>query len=224
MKWAILLSTFLTAPAFAQQCIDDELVLIADASQSMLGRAYDIQREGYAHAFRSGAVIEQIRAGACGALAVSYVEFASSPETVVGWTIIETDEDAEAFAAAIEAAPKPLIGDMTNISAAMEYAVQSIRSNGIDGLRRIVDVSTDGVATLGDHPSATRDKYGSRAVHWAERVIFNGLPIVRRDVDRKKIEAYFEEFIVGFGGRLFPAASLDNFSEAVTAKIAQELG
>jgi hypothetical protein len=223
---AFLLASALTtgAPAQAQQCVDDVLVLLADASQSMNGTPYRLQREGYAAAFRSAEVIAQIRAGGCQAIAVAYVEFASRPETVVPLTILTDTVTAFAFADAIEAAPKPAdIGALTNLEGAMEYAAEIAVTSGYDA-RWIVDVSSDGNATMGAHPGPVRDRYSGDHLPVWERVTFNGLPILSVHGTAEQMEVYFEEHIVG-GPRsqLFPATRIEHFDKAVTRKIAKEI-
>jgi hypothetical protein len=224
MKFLAALFILMMSPALAQDCIDDELVLLADASYSMFGEPYQIQRDGYAHAFRSSQVVNQIEAGACGAIVVAYVEFGATPHTVVPFTVLRNYWDAERYARAIETAPMQPTGMTTNISAAMTYAIEILHSNEYEGLRRIVDVSSDGIASEGGPPKDVVVMHGSKFTPWHMRVIINGLPIIHRPSDRERIEDYFKNNIVGFGGRLFPATSLENFRDAVTQKIAQELG
>ena len=221
---SLLFATALAAtPALGEGCIDTELTFLADVSHSMNGEPKRIQRAGYAAAFRNGFVLDQIAAGACGAIAVQYVEFANYQEIVADWSVIVTDEDAEAFAQAIEAAPKAEVGELTDIAAAMEFAAMQIAANGLDANWRVVDVSSDGMATRGESPSIIREKYTQGPI-W-EQVTFNGLPITRSGSMNDDLKAYFENHIVG-GPRSFleDPVSLEGLGDAIIRKLQEEIG
>ena len=70
--------------------VDVELVLAVDVSRSMTPRELEIQRRGYAEAIVSDEVVNAIREGLVGRIAVTYVEWAGSwsQNIVVGWTLI----------------------------------------------------------------------------------------------------------------------------------------
>ena len=103
---AILLISFFIATAapraaaWAQTEVDLELVLAVDVSRSMDIDELDVQRNGYVAAFRHAEVLEAIRSGPLGRIAVTYVEWAGplSQATVVPWTVIDSEEAARAFA------------------------------------------------------------------------------------------------------------------------------
>ena len=81
-------------PAAAQP-VDIELVLAVDVSISVDGSELDLQRQGYADAFRAPDVIAAIAANA-GGVAVSIVQWAGQGQqrTAVDWTLL-TDADFE---------------------------------------------------------------------------------------------------------------------------------
>src|SRR5690348_5142044 len=66
--------------AHAAETVDLALVLVSDVSRSIDDSEFKLEKEGYAAAFTSRRVIEAIQGGTVGAIAVSYVEFASSFE------------------------------------------------------------------------------------------------------------------------------------------------
>lgn len=209
--------------ARSQECIDTELVLLADVSQSMTIADVKTQREGYAAAFRSQLVMDQISAGACGAIAVQYVEWAEDQTIIADWTIIRSIADGYVFASTIEEASKEHAGGMTAFSAAMEFAAQQIITNGIEANWRVVDVSSDGVNTSGPSPSTVRDTYTQGPI-W-EQIAFNGLPIFKGKQQKKSQAKFFNEEVVG-GPRSFLAESvtIDNIGQAIIKKIQQEIG
>jgi len=58
-----------------------------------------IQRLGYVKAFRDPEVIRAVRGGSLGRIAVTYVEWGGSALKVTPWTIIDSVESADWFAA-----------------------------------------------------------------------------------------------------------------------------
>jgi hypothetical protein len=65
-------------PARAADTVDLTLVLVTDVSRSIDDSEFTLEKEGYAAAFTSRQVIDAIQGGNMGAIAVAYVEFASS--------------------------------------------------------------------------------------------------------------------------------------------------
>ena len=75
-------------------------MLVTDVSRSIDDSEFKLEKDGYAAAFTSPSVISAIQGGPVGAIAVAYVEFASSFEvrTVLDWTVIRDKASAQAFA------------------------------------------------------------------------------------------------------------------------------
>ena len=88
--------------------VDLELVLAVDVSRSIDDEEGRLQREGYMAAFTNPRVIEAIQGGSLGAIAVSYVEWASYEyqRTVIPWMLIGDGESAAAFAEKICRLPR----------------------------------------------------------------------------------------------------------------------
>src|ERR1700740_3699153 len=86
----LLLSAAVSATAQADETDDLELVLAGDASGSITGAEWRLQRQGYADAITDPRVIEAISQGPIGAIAVAYIEWAGSFSTdlVVDWHLI----------------------------------------------------------------------------------------------------------------------------------------
>ena len=70
--------------------VDLELVLAIDISRSVDDEEAQLQREGYMQALTDKRIIDAIRSGALGRIAVTYVEWAGSTyqQTVIDWTVI----------------------------------------------------------------------------------------------------------------------------------------
>ena len=101
------------------------LALMVDASGSVNQYRFELQRKGYADAFRNKQVLNAIRGGANGSIAALMVQWTgySMQAQAVPWTLIKDEKSAHAFADAIEAAPRQLFGGGTSISGAIDHAM-----------------------------------------------------------------------------------------------------
>jgi uncharacterized protein DUF1194 len=99
----------LTSPAAPAQTITAlNLVLAVDTSGSVSAGRFELQKHGYAAAFRNPRVLASIRSLDTQSIAVTVMQW-TGPRlhvVVVDWTLIKDEASAEAFAAAIEAAPR----------------------------------------------------------------------------------------------------------------------
>ncbi|MGV2975656.1 DUF1194 domain-containing protein [Roseibium alexandrii] len=226
----------LSPPALAQDCVSTELVLLADISSSMTMKEREIQRKGYSAAFRSGDVLDAILGSYCGSIAVQYAEFGNHPHIVADWFLIQTDEDAEAFAQAIETAdpiPTPDGGYLTGIARAIRFAGESLRGNGITAERQVIDLSADGGDNITgicskDHVAAARDELTTPTVEngWSE-VIINALPIVGGGQTVGTcglgLSDYMDKFVRGGAGSfLMEANGVSDLPRIVRNKLVQE--
>src|SRR3954454_14029996 len=145
------------ARARAQVAVDLELVLAIDISRSIDDEEARLQREGYMAAFTNPRVIEAIQGGTLGAIAVSYVEWASYEyqRTVIPWTLVRDGESAAAFAEKIGELPR-LSMSWTSISGAIDHSVR-LFGQGFRGTRQVIDISGDGVNNNGRPAALARD-------------------------------------------------------------------
>ena len=226
---ALLLSAALAAvpaQAIAQECVDTELVLLSDLSSSMDDLERRIVRDGHANAFRDGAVLDKITEGPCGAILVMYAEWAITQNIVIDWTVISSDEDAEAFAQALEAAPFSDVGTSTYLSRAMDFAAQQILSNGIEANSRVVDILGDGVDDAGRNaPAEVVNRYSGPQIPVWERITFNAIPVGENPGSVKAMTSYFRELVIGGPwARVVPATSFEDVPRAIIEKLSKELG
>ena len=145
---ALMLAPALPAPAAAQTSVDLQLVLAVDTSGSVNQYRFDLQKQGYAAAFRNPRVLKAIRSGIAGAIAVTVFQW-TGPEMqvqVIDWTIVHDAASAEAFAAAIEDTPRQLFSGGTSVSGAIDYGASLLANSAsrFPGARRVIDVSGDG--------------------------------------------------------------------------------
>ena len=207
------------------RAVDLELVLAADISSSMDLEKAALQRRGFAGAIRHPQVIETIRQGRLGRIAVVYVEWAGSnyQRTLVNWTEVADAKSATAFAEALERRTLR-VEFWTSISSAIAYAARSFDGNGFHGRRRIIDISGDGPNNRGADVVHDRD----RAV--ADGIVINGLPIVN---DRPgpygypmlpHLDLYYEDCVIGGPGSFVVVADgLQDFARAIRRKMVLEI-
>lgn len=214
--WSVLLVIALALPARAQP-VDLALVLAVDASGSVDQRRFELQKQGYAAAFRSPRVIRAIRSGAAQAVAVTMVQWTGPvlQNQVIGWTVIRDAASAEAFAATIERTARQLYGGGTSISGAIDFSRLLLLQSPFAPTRRVIDVSGDGANNRGRDVTLARDE----AVR--DGIGINGLPILALEPDLDRY--YYDHVIGGPGAFMIPAASYEIFADAVLKKLVMEI-
>jgi Protein of unknown function (DUF1194) len=220
---AIMLAT--ATPGKAQQ-VDVELVFLADSSGSIDAGESAFQRGGHAAALTHPDVLSAIRKGVMGRIAVTYVEWgnAAHQDVVVPWTIIDGEASAKAFGAVLTAAPRRAFG-YNAIGSALEKGRQLIAENGIDGLRRVMDLSGDSANSWDGIAIET-----ARSAAVADGIVINGLPILcheagcgGRPVAYDLEKAFAEKIIGGPGAFVVTAENRDAFEFAVRRKLILEI-
>ena len=209
----------------ADEPVDLELIIAADASGSIDATEARFQRGGYGAAFQNSKVLTAIRSGAQGRIAVLYFEWSGEqPKRILaGWTVIDDAASAWAFAELLVAMPFES-GTRTSISGAIDFAASLFEGNGYEGRRRVIDISSNGENNLGRLVNLARDD----AV--AAGITINGLPIV---MDRPggsewppmpEFGWYFEDCIIG-GQSAFSivARGRNAFATAVLGKLVIEI-
>lgn len=218
----------LTAAArAAEPNVDVELVLAVDVSGSVDPFEARQQRDGYVAALTHPDVIAAIQGGALGKIAVMYLEWAGMEyqRVVVPWTVIDSEASAKQFVAALEEVP-PLPSYWTGIGAAIQRGIAEIEGNGFEGMRKVIDVSGDGMNNNGYPVQLARDQ----AV--AKGITVNGLPILNdrpnpfgQSTPRaQNLDAYYEQNVIG-GSDAFivPAEGFEAFKEAILSKLIREI-
>lgn len=208
----------LTLPARAQQTpVDLQLVLAVDVSGSVNQARYELQRRGYAEAFRHQRVIDAIRSGPSGAIAVTMVQW-TGPELQVlarPWTLLKDRASTQAFADAIDETPRQLFSGGTSISGAIDYSMRLFPGSAYRGLKRVIDVSGDGSNNRGRDAGSARDDAVSGGV------TINGLPILSLE---PYLDRYYHQHVIGGPGAfMIPAESYEAFGNAVLRKLVLEI-
>jgi hypothetical protein len=228
----LILAAGLAAPALlparrarAAEAVDVELVLAVDVSRSVDAEEMEMQMAGYAAAFRDPRLAERIAGGPLGAIAVTLFTWSdwNFQRTLVPWMRLDGTQSCEAFAAALDAAPRETFL-YTSISGAIDFAARRFGTR-FQGLRRIVDISGDGVNNSG------RPLAAARAEALDQGIVLNGLAVLDRTPQPSApmaglppVDEYFrDEVIGGPGAFLMVAEGYGSFAGAVRRKIIREI-
>jgi hypothetical protein len=212
----------LATPARAETEVDLALVLAVDVSYSMDLDEQALQRQGFAEAFRSPEVIDAIRRGFLGRIAVVYFEWAGAGDqrVAVPWTLLDGPEAIGAFAERVATTPTRR-AQRTSISGAIDYGARLLAEGGFSAARRVIDVSGDGANNQGRAVTVAREA-AIRA-----GITVNGLPIMLKApgyFDVPNLDAYYRDCVIGGPGAfLVPARDRAQFREAIKTKILLEV-
>jgi hypothetical protein len=226
--WLFLASLALAPPARAADSVDLTLVLVTDVSRSIDDAEFRLEKEGYAAAFTSREVIDAIHGGNVGAIAVAYVEFASSFEvrTVLDWSVIRDQATAQDFVDRLVAAPRSFWG-RTAISAGVDRAVQLLAESGFETQRRVIDVCGDGTNNAGRDVTESRDDALKAGITINGLAIINDHPVSWTYAHVQPpggLPNYYRENVTG-GPSSFVLEVHDfhTFGEAMTRKLVTEI-
>lgn len=212
-------------PARATEEVDVELILAVDVSRSVDAEEMEMQMRGYAAAFRDPRLAQGIAGGPLGAIAVTLFVWSdwNIQHTLVPWMKLDGPESCARFAAAVDGASRETYL-YTSISGAIDYAMRQFGTR-YDGLRRVVDISGDGVNNSG------RPLAEARADALARGVTLNGLAVLDRTPQPSAllaglppVDEYFRDQVIGGPGAfLMVAEGYEAFAGAVRRKIIREI-
>lgn len=212
----------------AGTAVDLQLVLAADVSRSIDAGEFQLQRQGYAEAFRDPRVLRAIQSGPLGRIAVAFLEWSGefSQAVTVDWTLLEDVETGALLADAIAASPRPF-ADRTAIGMGIDFAVAMLGRCPYESQRRIIDVSGDGTNTNGRLPTLARDT----AVE--QGIIINGLVILSAEPSEwnpyhthppEGLPAYYRQNVVGGPGSfVMVVEDFASFAYAIANKLIREI-
>jgi hypothetical protein len=215
-------------PSRAAERVDLLLVLAADVSGSMDEVRFQLQRSGYAAAFSDARVIEAIRSGPNGRIAVAFVEWSGplSQKIVIDWMVISDDKTARLFGDHLVEATRAF-ANSTSISAGIDFAMAQLDRAPYETRRRVIDVSGDGDNNNGRDVTAARDE----AI--AKGITINGLVILTEastpwnplhtDPLGGLANYYRNNVIGGPGAFVMVAANSNSFGDIIIKKLIAEI-
>ena len=222
---AVLAGLFLAGPAAAAETpVDLELVLAVDASRSIDGYEYGLQREGYAKALTHPEVIRAITSGILRRIAVAYVEWSGEAEqaTLIAWSVIDGPAAAKAFAKSLMSLPRRY-ADGTGISHAIDYAAGLFAGNGIEGTRRVIDVSGDGPNNRGRPTGDARDDAVGKGITINGLAILNDRPS-RPPWPEQPVDLHYRDHLIGGPGAfMITIDDFKDFADGIRKKLILEI-
>lgn len=228
---AIALAVFVVAAipgARAAEEVDLLLVLSSDVSRSIDAPKFKLQRDGYAAAIANPQVIEAIRSGALGKIAVTLVEWSGTgaQKIVIDWTVIRDAATARDFSAQIVEAPRAF-AERTSISGGIDFAMAQLARAPYQSNRHTIDVSGDGTNNSGRDVALARDQALNKGV------TINGLVILSEDPPAWNAEHtnppggldnyYRNNVIGGPGAFVMVAENFNSFGRAILNKLIAEI-
>ena len=214
--------------AHADEEVDLLLVLCSDVSRSIDTPKFYLQRDGYADAIMNPRVLQAIRSGAIGKIAVSFVQWSGvgAQKVTIDWTVVHDEATARDFSAQISEAPRAF-ADRTSISDSIDFAVRHLDRAPFKSSRRTIDISGDGTNNSGRDVSAARD--GALA----KGVTINGLVILSErpmswNADHTNppggLDSYYRNNVIGGPGAfVMVAENFNSFGDAILNKLIAEI-
>ena len=218
--WAAALALMLgmgSAATTQTSRVDLQLVLAVDASGSVNQERFDLQKQGYAAAFRNPRVLRAIQSGRTQSIAVTMVQWTGPAQQVlvVPWMLVRDRTSADSLADAIEKTQRQLFGGGTSISGAIDYCVTLMPTGPFRGTKQIIDISGDGSNNRGRDVRQARDEAVRAGIS------INGLPILALEPNLDRY--YFDNVIGGPGAIMVPAETYEAFADAIIKKLIIEI-
>jgi hypothetical protein len=225
----LVAAVLLLAPAAqAAERVDLLLVLASDVSRSVDAEKFELQRRGYGQAMADPRVIEAIRSGSTGRIAVCFLEWSGvmSQKLVIDWTLIGDTAAARQFGDRILEAPRSF-ADRTSISAAIDFSMAHLEAAPFEAPRRAIDVSGDGTNNSGREVTSARDEALAKGVTINGLVILSEHPLAWNPEHTNPpggLANYYRQNVIG-GPRAFVMAAQDfnSFGQALINKLIAEV-
>jgi len=217
-----------SAPGRAAEQVDLLLVLASDVSRSVDTRKFELQRQGYAAALSNPRVIEAIKSGPHGRIAICFIEWsgATSQKVVIDWTIVSDMASARKIGDQMLELPRSF-ADRTSISAGLEYAMNQLEQAPFQATRRTIDVSGDGTNNSGRDIASVRDEVLAKSVTINGLVILSDTPLPWNPEHTNPpggLDEYYRRNVTGGPGSFVMVAENHNsFGQAIVKKMIAEI-
>jgi hypothetical protein len=225
---ALLLLAVLAPAARAAERVDLLLVLAADVSRSVDAQKFQLQRAGYAAAIAEPKVLDAIRSGRNGRIAVLFLEWSGfgSQRVVIDWTIIDGPKSAQAFGDRLLESPRAF-ADRTSISGGIDFAVTQFAHAPLTAERQTIDVSGDGTNNAGRDVSKARDDALALGITINGLVILSDHPLPWNPEHTNPpggLANYYRSNVVGGPGAfVMEAKDFNSFGQAIIKKMIAEI-
>jgi hypothetical protein len=217
-----------STPVRALEPVDLLLVLSSDVSRSVDHPKFLLQREGYAAAVMNAQVLDAIKSGPHGKIALCFVEWSGygAQKLVIDWMAIDGAGSARKFGDQLAELPRSF-ADRTSISGGIDFSMMQLARSPFEAPRRTIDVSGDGTNNAGRDVKLARDEA------LAKGIVINGLVILSdRSVPWNAehtnppggLENYYRENVIGGPGAfVMVAEDFQSFGKAIVKKMIAEI-
>jgi len=218
----------LSGTARAAEQVDLLLVLSSDVSRSVDSRKFQLQREGYAAALSNPRVIDAIRSGPHGKIAICFVEWsgATSLKLVIDWTVVSDAASARKIGDQMVELPRSF-ADRTSISAGLEFSMAQLARAPFEATRRTIDVAGDGTHNSGRDLQTVRDEVLAKGVTINGLVILSETPLPWNPEHTNPpggLDEYYRRNVSGGPGSFVMVAEDHNsFGQAIIKKMIAEI-
>jgi hypothetical protein len=230
---ALLVGLLVLAPVLAPttraaEPVDLLLVLAADVSRSVDAQKFQLQREGYAAAVANPRVLDAIRSGRQGRIAVLFLEWSGlgNQKVVIDWMAIDGPKAALAFGDRLLESPRSF-ADRTSISGGIDFALAQFARAPFASERRTIDVSGDGTNNAGRDVGQARDEALALGITINGLVILSETPLPWNPEHTNPpggLANYYRVNVVGGPGAfVLEAKDFNSFGQAIIKKLIAEI-
>lgn len=204
-----------------------ELSLVIDVSGSVDATEYNLQRQGYQNAFLDADVQSAIASFfSAGGVAVNVVQFGTNAAQAIGWTLLDSIADINAFAATMGAMTRnSSIGTSTDVEDGILLST-SLFANNYEGARLVMDVSGDGHQNTdpacSNPPATCAAVQNARDAAAAAGITVNGLAIEDGTYGANGLTNWYNANVRTTNG-FVNTATFATFESAVANKIGREV-
>lgn len=210
----------LMANAAQARCADLALVLAIDASGSIDEAEFALQQRGYADAFRSDRVQAALNSAGTVDIAVVLWGDSAMPVQVLPWHRLDRAAGAGQLAQMIETAPRRVNGN-TAIGGGLWAALDLLADPARCADRSVINVSGDGIESLGPRPDSVVTLGQSRARATASGVTINALAI--SEGNERLVDWFRQRVATGPGSFVMQVTTFSGFADAIAEKLAREI-
>lgn len=222
----ILPFTVSYAASDSMRDVDVAIVFSIDTSFSIDRENALRQRDGHARALRSKRVLNAIKSGPRGCIAIAYIEWSGqgSVRKILPWTIIcDGNQAAEAARIIVKrgfAGVSRRAHRLTSISYAIDVGNLLLDGFPADASRKVIDISSNGTNNDGVPVAVSRGRALSRG-HVINAIV---LPPADPRHEPEDLPGYFRENIIGGPGSFVIAPREPNdYCTALLRKLVQEI-
>ncbi len=212
----------------AAERVDVTLVLAADVSRSVDEEEFRLQREGIATAITDQKVLNAIRSGLHGQIAICFVEWSGVGQQLVvtDWALIRDLASAQAVAKIVRSAPRSFYGS-TAIGSAIDFSMRQLARADFVPERKVIDVSGDGTNVSGPSVAAARDAAVESGITVNGLAILSAIPNPFNPDHTHPpggLEEYYRKNVTGGPGSFVTVVEgFQTFAEAMINKLIREI-